>query len=111
VLCLIPRDVIVWRPEERPKFWPECGDNTANARDRDVSSSPDERYHSFIHMQKHFGPDAFWEIAVSSGTYSVHLSSAIDSNLRERRLLTCENLLICVDSVSCGCPCFDRLPD
>jgi Legume lectin domain len=58
-------------------------DNTANARDRDISSSPDERYDSFIHMQKPSDPNAFWEIAVSTGTYSLHLAagdpSAIDS--------------------------------
>jgi fibronectin type 3 domain-containing protein len=58
-------------------------DNTANARDRDVTSSPDERYDSFIHMQKPAGSDAFWQIAVPNGTYSVHLAagdpSAIDS--------------------------------
>jgi hypothetical protein len=58
-------------------------DNTANARDRDASTSPDERYDSFIHMQKPADPDAFWEIAVPNGTYSVHLAagdpSAIDS--------------------------------
>jgi hypothetical protein len=58
-------------------------DNTANARDRDVYSSPDERYDTFIHMQKPSDPNAFWEIAVPPGTYSVHLAagdpSAIDS--------------------------------
>jgi fibronectin type 3 domain-containing protein len=58
-------------------------DNSVNARDRDVASSPDERYDSFIHMQKPTNPDAFWEIAVPNGTYLVHLAagdaSAIDS--------------------------------
>jgi fibronectin type 3 domain-containing protein len=58
-------------------------DNTANARDRDASNSPDERYDSFNHMQKPSDPNAFWEIAVPNGTYSIHLAAgdplAIDS--------------------------------
>jgi fibronectin type 3 domain-containing protein len=57
--------------------------NTVNARDRDSSASPDERYDSFIHLQKPSNPDASWEIAVPNGTYSIHLAagdpSAIDS--------------------------------
>jgi fibronectin type 3 domain-containing protein len=57
--------------------------NSLNARDRNSGASPDERFDSFIHMQKPSNPGAFWEIAVPDGTYSIHLaagdSDAIDS--------------------------------
>jgi predicted alpha-1,2-mannosidase len=48
-------------------------DTTANARDRDDARAPDERYDSFIHLQKPSNPDASWRIALPNGTYSVHL--------------------------------------
>jgi hypothetical protein len=48
-------------------------DNAENCRDRDDPRSPDERYDSFCHMQKPGNPDAFWQIAVPNGTYTVHL--------------------------------------
>src|SRR5262249_59415817 len=48
-------------------------DNTANARDRDAANSPDERYDSLNHLQKPSNPNAFWELAVPSGTYTVRL--------------------------------------
>jgi hypothetical protein len=58
-------------------------DNSANMRDRDSSLSPDELHDSLGHMQKSSNPNAFWEIAVPNGTYSVHLiagdPTAIDS--------------------------------
>jgi hypothetical protein len=50
-------------------------DTTANARDRDDSRAPDERYDSFIHMQKPGNPNASWQIALPNGTYSVHLAA------------------------------------
>ncbi len=50
-------------------------DNADNARDRDDPRAPDERYDSFIHMQKPSDPDASWRIALPNGTYTVHLVS------------------------------------
>lgn len=50
-------------------------DNADNARDRDDPRAPDERYDSFIHMQKPSNPDASWRIALPNGTYTVHLVS------------------------------------
>jgi hypothetical protein len=56
-------------------------DTTANARDRDNPAAPDERYDSFIHMQKPGNPNASWQIAVPNGTYSVHVVAGdIDNN-------------------------------
>jgi hypothetical protein len=48
-------------------------DNASAARDRDDPRAPDERYDSFIHMQKPENPNAFWEIALPNGTYTVHV--------------------------------------
>jgi hypothetical protein len=50
-------------------------DNTANARDRNNPSAPDERYDTLNHMQKPNNPNASWKIAVPNGSYSVHLVS------------------------------------
>jgi hypothetical protein len=48
-------------------------DNSANARDRDSASSPDELHDGLIHLQKPNNPNASWKIAVPNGTYTVHL--------------------------------------
>jgi predicted alpha-1,2-mannosidase len=50
-------------------------DNADNARDRDDPRAPDERYDSFIHLQKPSNPDASWRTALPNGTYTVHLVS------------------------------------
>src|SRR5207302_4404259 len=61
-------------------------DNSANARDRNSSLSPDQRYDTLIHMQKALNPNASWEIAIPSGQYQVHIvcgdPTASDSVLR-----------------------------
>ncbi|HAV60908.1 MAG TPA: hypothetical protein DCY13_00900 [Verrucomicrobiales bacterium] len=44
--------------------------NTAHARDRNSSRSPDQRYDTLNHMQKSGGART-WEIAVPNGSYSV----------------------------------------
>lgn len=48
-------------------------DNTANARNRNLVLSPDERYDTLNHMQK-FGL-VTWEIALPNGIYNVRLVS------------------------------------
>jgi hypothetical protein len=55
-------------------------DNTVNARDRDAANSPDERYDSLNHLQKPDNPNAFWELAVPNGTYSVRLVAGDPGN-------------------------------
>jgi hypothetical protein len=50
-------------------------DNTANARDRNSTLAPDERYDTLNQMQKSSNPNASWKIAVPNGTYTVHLAS------------------------------------
>ena len=48
-------------------------DNSAQARDRNASSSPNQAYDTFTHTQKSGNANAVWEIAVANGTYSVRV--------------------------------------
>jgi glucose/arabinose dehydrogenase len=48
-------------------------DNSAAAFDRNSSRSPDQRYDTLIMMQRFSNPNAFWEIAVPNGSYSVRV--------------------------------------
>ena len=48
-------------------------DNSAQARDRDSATSPDQRYDTLTHMQNPNNPNASWEIAVPPGTYNVRI--------------------------------------
>jgi hypothetical protein len=68
-------------------------DNTAGARDRDAANSPDERYDSLNHLQQTSNPNAFWELAVPSGTYSVRLVSGDPSNFDSIYRLLVEGVL------------------
>ena len=47
-------------------------DNTANARERSSSVSPNKLYDTFTHFQKQV-PSRVWEIAVPNGTYQVRI--------------------------------------
>src|SRR5205814_3946145 len=48
-------------------------DNSINARDKNSSLSPDQRYDTFIHMQK--GGSFRWDMAVPNGTYTVRAAA------------------------------------
>ena len=48
---------------------------TPDTRDRNAANSPDQRYDTLNHMQKAANPNAVWEIAVPSGTYTVRIVS------------------------------------
>ncbi|MBI3880711.1 MAG: PQQ-dependent sugar dehydrogenase [Verrucomicrobia bacterium] len=60
-------------------FYGWNGDNTANARERGATNSPDARYDTFNHLQKPASPDT-WEIAVPNGRYSVRLVAGDPQN-------------------------------
>ncbi len=47
-------------------------DNSANTRDRNSASSPDQRYDTVIHLQRP-GSATRWELALPNGRYLVHL--------------------------------------
>ena len=48
-------------------------DNSAAAFDRNSTVSPDQRYDTLLMMQRFSNPNAFWEIAVPNGSYSVRV--------------------------------------
>lgn len=48
-------------------------DNSAHARLRRSSRSPDLRHDTLTHMQKPGNPDARWEVALPNGTYAVRV--------------------------------------
>ena len=55
-------------------------DNTAQTRDRNEASSPDQAYDTLTHLQKPENPNAFWEIALPNGTYDLRIVSGDASN-------------------------------
>ncbi|WP_163990757.1 PQQ-dependent sugar dehydrogenase [Pyxidicoccus caerfyrddinensis] len=50
-------------------------DNSTQTRDRNSTTSPDERYDTLTHLQKPENPNASWELAVPSGKYRVTLAA------------------------------------
>jgi probable HAF family extracellular repeat protein len=68
------------------------GDNSVNARDRDSASSPDQRYDTFLHMQKPTSP-ATWELAVPNGSYLVHVVAGDPDNTDSTFRITVEGVL------------------
>jgi hypothetical protein len=48
-------------------------DTSSAAYDRNSSKSPDQRYDTLIQMQHFSNPNAVWEIAVPSGSYTVRV--------------------------------------
>jgi glucose/arabinose dehydrogenase len=69
------------------------GWNTSNptARDRDATSSPDQRYDTLIHMQR--GGTWTWEMAVPNGTYRVRAVSGDPSYLDSVHRIAVEGTL------------------
>ena len=59
---------------------------SAHMLDRNSARSPDQRYDTLAEMQTAAAPNAFWEMVVPNGTYTVRIvagdPSAIDSNYR-----------------------------
>ena len=55
-------------------------DNAAQTRDRNATNSPDQRYDTLTHLQKPANPNAFWEIALPNGTYTVRIVAGDASN-------------------------------
>lgn len=47
-------------------------DNSATTRERNSPLSPDQRYDTFVHLQKPENPDAIWEIALPPGVYDIY---------------------------------------
>jgi fibronectin type 3 domain-containing protein len=73
-------------------------DNTANGRDRQNPSSPDELHDSLIHMN--LNGTFTWSIAVPNGTYSVHVVTGDPSNTDVISMLTVNGVLTVSSSIS-----------
>jgi len=61
-------------------------------RDRNAANSPDQRYDTFLHMQK-TSPNGVWEIAVPNGTYRVRAVCGDPSYFDSDYKLTVEGIL------------------
>jgi len=68
-------------------------DNSSTTRDRNSPSSPDQRYDTLEHMQKPENPNAFWEIAVANGSYTVRIVSGDPSNIDSVYKINVEGVL------------------
>ncbi len=67
--------------------------NASAMRDRDNPTSPDERYDTLALMQTTSNPNASWQIAVPSGTYTVHLVAGDPSAINSRFAISVNGLL------------------
>ena len=67
-------------------------DNSANTRDRNSASSPDQRYDTLVHLQKPGGATT-WEIAVPNGRYTVHAVSGDSDNTDSTYRIAVEGVL------------------
>lgn len=72
--------------------------NTAYARDRNSSKSPDQRYDTLNFMQKSKNTNATWEIALPNGSYNVKIVSGDPSSTDNVYKINVENVLV-VDGV------------
>ena len=69
------------------------GDNSAQAFDRNSKGSPDQRYDTLIMMQRYTNPNASWEIAVPSGSYSVRIVAGDPTSHSSVYRITAEGVL------------------
>ena len=82
-------------------------DNTAQMRDRNASNSPDQRYDTLGYMQRPANPDASWEIAVPSGTYSVRVVAGDPSYYGSTFAITAEGVLVVTGQTTSTAPWLD----
>jgi hypothetical protein len=71
-------------------------DNTAQARDRNSTLSPDQRYDTFNQFQRPApaNPDAVWELALANGTYQVRIVAGDPSFTDSVHRLQAEGVLV-----------------
>jgi glucose/arabinose dehydrogenase len=69
-------------------------DNAAQARDRNAASSPDQAYDTLTHLQKPANPNAFWEIALPNGSYTVRIVSGDASHYDSILRLAAEGVMV-----------------
>lgn len=84
-------------------------DNTANARERNDSRSPDKRYDTFNHMQKPQPAGSLWEIEVPNGRYNVYAVCGEAANYDSVFDLTAEGVTIVKGAASDAVRWYDGL--
>ncbi len=65
---------------------------SADARDRNSKNSPDQRYDTFVHLQK--GDPAVWEIVVPNGKYQVYLVGGDPDNTDQTNSFDVEGVIV-----------------
>jgi hypothetical protein len=68
-------------------------DNGAQTRDRNSTLSPDQAYDTLTHLQKAANPNATWEIALPSGSYTVRIVSGDADNFDSVFRIAAEGVL------------------
>ena len=86
-------------------------DNSAQTRDRNSTSSPDERYDTITHLQKAENPNATWELAVPSGRYRVTLAAGDPLHFDSVFRLVAEGQLVLSGTPSTGTRFFTSSAD
>jgi len=65
---------------------------SADARDRNSKNSPDQRYDTFLHLQK--GDPAVWEIAIPNGNYQVFIVGGDPDNTDQMNSFDVEGVIV-----------------
>ncbi len=76
-------------------------------RNRNTANSPDERYDTLAYMQRPGNPDAFWEIAVPNGTYTVRVVAGDPSYYGSTFRIAVEGVLTISGITSSAAPWLD----
>ena len=67
-------------------------DITADARDRDSANAVDQRYDTFLHLQK--AADAIWEIEVPNGAYTLFMVCGDPDNTDQTNTFDVEGVIL-----------------
>ncbi len=63
----------LYGPQSSGLVYGWTADNSATTRERNSARAFDQRYDTFIHLQKDENPNAVWELSLPNGTYEVYL--------------------------------------
>ncbi|MFP2910774.1 PQQ-dependent sugar dehydrogenase [Pyxidicoccus sp. 3LFB2] len=86
-------------------------DNSVLTRDRNSTTSPDQRYDTFTHLQKPENPNAVWELALPSGQYRVTLAAGDPLHFDSVFRLTAEGQLVLSGTPTTGTRFFTSSAD
>jgi glucose/arabinose dehydrogenase len=90
----LPDSGLVFAPRADGWNYGWNADSTAQARDRNASNSPDQRYDTLMYMQRPGNPDAVWEIALPNDNYRVRVVAGDPSFFGNRMAIAAEGALV-----------------